>query len=331
MHHYLEKYDWMGVTKVNCPSLAQSVSVTRLPASKIREQFRLWTMIRPQDFQKALPFIVKGGLLLIALVSVTYGTLMHGTVSFLLVAVSFHTLVFIVYADDIGKDLVEHCKNDDKKEAICKILENVGITSALVLTTIAGVLTTKMEKAAGHDKDDVFQEALAAWGNLTDTSNLAAIVATRYGAVGVLGLISSFAAVVLSVVNHFYLSSLTPTLAAEWLTEHPTAVGETVLYMGESYYYFAFTIVIWCRFAYGNKFSFMALLMFLLVTANISCRCVWLSSFRPTEKGTEAKKDQQGKDGGEPTEKSYLLAQPKKAPTPPKRPSRTSQSGLPGP
>ena len=87
---------------------------------------------------------------------------------------------------------------------------------------------------------------------------------------GIISLTCSFGAVVLSVVNHFYLNPLSKTEAGDWLHQHPTAIGETVLYMGESYYYFAFTIVIWCRFSCGDSFSFMAFGMFFLVTANIS-------------------------------------------------------------
>ena len=69
---------------------------------------------------------------------------------------------------------------------------------------------------------------------------------------GIISLTCSFGAVVLSVVNHFYLNPLSKTEAGDWLHQHPTAIGETVLYMGESYYYFAFTIVTWCRFSYGE-------------------------------------------------------------------------------
>lgn len=52
----------------------------------------------------------------------------------------------------------------------------------------------------------------------------------------------------------------------------------------------------------------MALVMFFLVTGNTSFRCVWLSYYRlrTENQGTEAKKDQQGKDGGELTEDSPL-------------------------
>ena len=71
---------------------------------------------------------------------------------------------------------------------------------------------------------------------------------------GIIGLTCSFGAVVLSVVNHFYLNPLSKTEAGDWLHQHPTAIGETVLYMGESYYYFAFTIVIWCRFLAATAF-----------------------------------------------------------------------------
>ena len=63
---------------------------------------------------------------------------------------------------------MEHCKDDPVKDAMCKM--NVGITSAFVVTTIAGVLSNGLQKAAGHDDEDKGNETdvyqgLAAWGN----------------------------------------------------------------------------------------------------------------------------------------------------------------------
>ena len=68
----------------------------------------------------------------------------------------------------LHEDLVEHCKDDPVKDAMCKM--NVGITSAFVVTTIAGVLSNGLQKAAGHDDEDKGNETdvyqgLAAWGN----------------------------------------------------------------------------------------------------------------------------------------------------------------------
>lgn len=65
---------------------------------------------------------------------------------------------------------------------------NVGITSAFVVTTIAGVLSNGLQKAAGHDDEDKGNETgcvprTGRMGQPGQLSNLEAIVARRYGAV----------------------------------------------------------------------------------------------------------------------------------------------------
>lgn len=175
----------------------------------------------------------------------------------------------------VGDDILEHCKcgsgpqkNKPHKEVMCKIYENVGITSSLILTTVGGLLASDRDTEDSPDDHD--------WDN---------DVAKWYCFFGMLCLLASIACVILCVVSHFYLNSLSEDLAEHFMDANPTLIGEVVLYMAESYLFFVATFFLWFRVVHGATFGRAVLLIALLIVLNLVVRFLSLSGYKPPAAG----------------------------------------------
>lgn len=221
--------------------------------------------------------------------------------------ISGHIILHRSYAKMIGCNIAAECS--EEPENIGTIFEHIGITSALVMTTVAGLMTVELSKAAGHSDEPGVEELITTINGLMTTElsktakhgEIRALttsfaprrhwhssgddveykLAIRFGAVAMTSLLASTACVMLSVINYLDLNALDKTEAKKWAKDHNEGIGEVVIFMLESYFFFMLSIVVWCQFAFGDSFARCAAVMAFSCALNVVWRCSQLLAGRP--------------------------------------------------
>ena len=150
-----------------------------------------------------------------------------------------HLFITMRFRVKISISLLKRCSLHDIKETVKNAWTNIGITTSLVMTTIIGALIE------GHE--------ITPQGFCTDHLTLLHIKQI-YVALCMACLFANVNCIIYCVLSLFYWDSLSQTDAMAFLRENPQVLGETVIYMVESYILFIAAIATWIYGTYGQTF-----------------------------------------------------------------------------
>ena len=155
------------------------------------------------------------------------------------ISVCGHLLVTLCFRVKISISLLKRCSLDDIKECAKNAWTNIGLTTSLVMTTIIGALIEGHEMTPqGFCMDRL---------SLLHTQQI-------YVAFCMACLFANVNCIIYCVLNLFYWDSLSQTDAVAFLRENPQVLGETIIYMVESYVFFIAAIGTWIYATYGRTF-----------------------------------------------------------------------------
>eukprot|EP00438_Fugacium_kawagutii_P001785 Skav235964 [mRNA] locus=scaffold592:102916:103809:- [translate_table: standard] len=185
------------------------------------------------------------------------------------ISVALHLFITFRYRVRISISLVKHCSSHDVKESVKSAWTNIGLTTSLVMTTVIGALIE------GHEITP--QGFCMDHPSLLHTQQI-------YVALCVACLFANVNCIIYCVLNLFYWDALSEEDAIVFLRENPQVLGETVIYMVESYIFFIAAIATWIYGTYGITFLTGIFVSFAL-SAAINLSNVWanLDKFNPKD------------------------------------------------
>lgn len=168
----------------------------------------------------------------------------------------------------IAVDILEHCPLLEVKDAACKVYENLGLLTALVLTTVPGMLLD------GHEIE-AYHPCLAESQSMQRKAFVVLCVAC---------LISSIVCVVLCLLNHFYLGSLSEATAVDFMIDNGAGIGEAILWAVLTYFLLWAACFWWASSNYGLSVGFWTIGSALLGAMTIGVRWRAISHYDPERK-----------------------------------------------
>ena len=182
-------------------------------------------------------------------------------------AVLGHLLVSKLFTVKISLSLLRNCSLDDVKSSARNAWTNIGVTTSLVLTTVVGALIE------GHE--------ISPQGLCMDPAQL---LATQqiFVSLCLACLFANVNCIIYCVLNLFYWDSLKEKDAIAFLKQNPEVLGETVIYMVESYIFFLAVIATWLYGTYGRTLATGMYISFTsALIGNLAGVWVNLARFRP--------------------------------------------------
>ena len=177
-----------------------------------------------------------------------------------------HNWVTWRFAEAIGLDLLENCEVERLRETVCKAYENIGITTALVMTTVTGLLID------GHVIRPVFaciDPTLLL--NARQTFVVSCVLCMNV----------SVLCVIFCLLNLSFLNSMSDHDTLDFILRNMRSFGETAIFMAESYILFGFASSIWISVSYGATHLFITFALFLFNTYRVA-RTWWkLGDYNP--------------------------------------------------
>lgn len=155
------------------------------------------------------------------------------------IAVGGHLFITLRFRVKISISLLKRCSLHDIKDTVKNAWTNIGLTTSLVMTTVIGALVE------GHE--------ITPQGFCTDHLTLLHIKQV-YVALCMACLFANVNCIIYCVLSLFYWDSLSQADAVAFLRENPQVLGETVIYMVESYVLFIAAIATWIYGTYGQTF-----------------------------------------------------------------------------
>ena len=186
------------------------------------------------------------------------------------IAVCGHLFITLRFRVKISISLLKRCSLHDIKDTVKNAWTNIGLTTSLVMTTVIGALIE------GHE--------ITPQGFCTDHLTLLHIKQV-YVALCMACLFANVNCIIYCVLSLFYWDSLSQADAVAFLRENPQVLGETVIYMVESYILFIAAIATWIYGTYGQTFITGIFPCFAL-SAIINLTLVWtnLHFFHPKDR-----------------------------------------------
>ena len=188
----------------------------------------------------------------------------------------------------------------NSKNTVCKAYEVNSVTTALIMTTVAGLLVE------GHEMTPHYF--------CLNTDFLMHLRQT-YVAICIYCLSACILCVVLCTLNFFYLNSLSPKDAELYLTPRGgglQGVGETMIFLVEAYILFTMAIGVWVGTQYGAMFLLIAVTLLCSNGYVVTRRWRNLSKFNPEkvekmwkEKMIIEMKKHEGRDSFESVDENY--------------------------
>lgn len=166
-----------------------------------------------------------------------------------LVCLPTHGLLWWLFPEKLGRDLLEECTVEKLKDTVCKAYEVNSVTTALIMTTVAGLLVE------GHEMTPHYF--------CLNTDFLMHLRQT-YVVICIYCLSACILCVVLCTLNFFYLNSLSPKDAQLYLTPRGgglQSVGETMIFLVEAYVLFTVAIGVWVGTHYGAMHWMIAVVL----------------------------------------------------------------------
>eukprot|EP00434_Breviolum_minutum_P026456 symbB.v1.2.023390.t1/scaffold2138.1/size88104/2 len=184
-------------------------------------------------------------------------------------SVTGHMIMFLMFRVKISISLLKRCSFHDIKDATKNAWTNIGLTTSLVMTTIIGALIE------GHE---ITPQGFCL--NHLDVIH----VRQTYVAFCVACLFANLNCIIYCVLNLFYWDSLSKSDAIAFLNQNPQVLGETVIYMVESYVLFVGAVGTWIYGTYGFSCLSGIFLPF-AATASVNLSVVWLNldRFKPRD------------------------------------------------
>jgi len=184
-------------------------------------------------------------------------------------SVTGHMIMFLTFRVKISISLLKRCSFDDIKDATKNAWTNIGLTTSLVMTTIIGALIE------GHE--------ITPQGFCLDHLDVLHVRQT-YVAFCVACLFANLNCIIYCVLNLFYWDSLSKSDAIAFLNQNPQVLGETVIYMVESYIFFVGAVGTWIYGTYGLSYLTGIFIPF-AATASVNLSVVWLNldRFKPRD------------------------------------------------
>ena len=178
---------------------------------------------------------------------------------------ALHTLLRMCLAAKLGQDLLKHCPQANLKETVCKSFETISVTTALVMTTVAGLLISVQEIAPnGFCLDPLsLMHAKRAYVTLCLICIRACVQTVLY-----------------CVINLFYVNSFTDEDTVQFMKGQAAAMGATAITLAESYTLFGLVIMVWVGPSYGLELFLIALVG--VVHLLFSVLRHWRSQFSPS-------------------------------------------------
>ena len=201
-----------------------------------------------------------------------------------LVCLPTHGLLWWLFPEKLGRDLLEECTVEKLKDTVCKAYEVNSVTTALIMTTVAGLLVEGHEMAPQY---------------FCLNSDFLMHLRQTYVAVCIYCLSACILCVVLCTLNFFYLNSLSPKDAQLYLTPRGGglhSVGETMIFLVEAYILFAMAISVWVGTHYGAMHWIIAVTLLCSNGYVIKCRWRKLSQYN-AEKAEERILEKQAQEG----------------------------------
>ncbi|CAE7734965.1 unnamed protein product [Symbiodinium sp. CCMP2456] len=184
-------------------------------------------------------------------------------------AVSFalHLTATMAFNDRISISILRHCSLRRVKDSAKNAWTNIGVTTSLVLTTVIGALIE------GHE--------ITPQGYCIGEYQMFQI-RQIYVALCLTCFFANINCILFCVLTLFHWDSLTDADAIEFLRHNPQILGETVIYMMESYLFFVLAIAAWLYGTYGRPIVF-GIFLALAGSALANTARVWwnLASFDP--------------------------------------------------
>ena len=182
-------------------------------------------------------------------------------------AVTGHLIILLQFRVKISISLLKRCSFHDIKDATKNAWTNIGLTTSLVMTTIIGALIE------GHE---ITPQGFCL--NHADALHIRQI----YVAFCIACLFANLNCIIYCVLNLFYWDSLSESDAIAFLNQNPQVLGETVIFMVESYIFFVGAVGTWIYGTYGVSY-FSGIFLPFLATASVNLSVVWsnLDRFKP--------------------------------------------------
>ncbi|CAJ1327406.1 unnamed protein product [Effrenium voratum] len=158
---------------------------------------------------------------------IVYGTALGG-----------HVLCAALFKVKISISLLRHCSIQNIKSSAQNAWTNIGVTTSLVMTTVVGALIE------GHE--------MSPQGFCMEPQQRIH-VQQIYVSLGIACLFANINCIIYCVLNLFYWDSLTEADAVAFLRQNPQVLGDTVIYMVESYVFFMLMIAAWVYGTYGAQ------------------------------------------------------------------------------
>ncbi|CAE7518189.1 unnamed protein product [Symbiodinium natans] len=186
-----------------------------------------------------------------------------------LVFLPIHFALWCCASEKLGQDLLEQCKNSVLKDTVCKAYEVNSVTTALVMTTIAGMFVE------GHELDPQY---------FCLHPDFRMHLRQTYIVICMYCIFLCILCVMLCALNYFYLSAMTDKDVYNYLMYDPrgkSTVGEALIFLMESYFLFAVAICIWVGTSYGAIHWILTILMMMFTTLVILRNWMSLSHYQP--------------------------------------------------
>ena len=192
------------------------------------------------------------------------------------VSIGLHMMATMLFNERISIGVLRHCSLSNIKESAKNAWTNIGVTTSLVMTTIIGALIE------GHE--------ITPQGYCLGSYQLFQIRQV-YVALCLVCLFANINCILYCVLTLSYWDSLTDADAVKFLRQNPQVLGETIIYMMESYVFFVLALAAWIYGTYGRPMAFgIFIALFLSAFSNIA-RIWWnLSAFDPTKAGATRRK-----------------------------------------
>ena len=190
-------------------------------------------------------------------------------------SITVHIVCACLFKVKISISLLRHCSIEDIKSSARNAWTNIGVTTSLVMTTVVGALIE------GHE--------MSPQGFCMDKQQLLHLQQI-YVSLCIACLFANINCIIYCVLNLFYWDSLTEADAVAFLRQNPQVLGETVIYMVESYVFFVLVIGVWFYTTYGQTLTTG---IFISFTTTLICNLakVWtnLIRWKPTASAPSSK------------------------------------------